>query len=99
MIHRGDVVIVQFPYVSGAAGKNKPALLVQSDRNNQRLQNTVVAMITGNVSRVASEPTQVLIDPSTTSGQSSGLRGPSAIKCEDLFTVVPTSHPAYDWTP
>ncbi len=72
---------------SVAAGKNRPALVVQSDRNNQRLQNTVVAMITGNVSRAAAEPTQVLIDPSTTSGQSSGLRGPSAVKCENLFTV------------
>ena len=81
-------MIVQFPYQDGTRGKNRPALVVQCDRNNQRLQNTVVAMITGNVQRAQTEPTQLLIDPSTPDGQSSGLRGASALKCENLFTVT-----------
>jgi len=54
---RGDVVIVEFPYADGRRGKNRPALVVQNDRDNQRLTNTVVAMISGNT-RYASEPTQ-----------------------------------------
>jgi mRNA-degrading endonuclease toxin of MazEF toxin-antitoxin module len=33
---RGDVVLVAFPYVSGGAGKNRPALIIQCDRNNQQ---------------------------------------------------------------
>ena len=37
MTTRGDVVIVEFPYVDGTRGKNRPALVVQCDRNNQRL--------------------------------------------------------------
>ena len=87
MTARGDVVIVEFPYVDGRRGKNRPALVVQSDRNNHRLQNNIVVMITGNVSRVGSEATQLLIDPGSAEGRSSGLHAPSAVKCENVFTV------------
>ena len=45
MTQRGDIVIVQFPYVSGTHNKNRPVLVIQSDHNNQRLQNTIVAMM------------------------------------------------------
>jgi PemK-like, MazF-like toxin of type II toxin-antitoxin system len=61
MTTRGDVVIVEFPYVDGTRGKNRPALVVQCDRNNQRLQNTVIVMITGNIQRATREPTQLFI--------------------------------------
>jgi mRNA-degrading endonuclease toxin of MazEF toxin-antitoxin module len=88
MTNRGDVVIVQFPYQDGNRGKNRPALVVQCDRNNRRLQNTVVAMITGNIQRAETESTQLLIEPTTSEGQSSGLHGPSAVKCENLFTIA-----------
>src|SRR3712207_1856976 len=84
---RGDVVIVQFPYVDGSRGKNRPAVVVQNDRDNQRLTNTVIAMITGNT-RFAHEPTQLLLDPSTSEGRSTGLHGASAVKCGNLFTVA-----------
>jgi mRNA interferase MazF len=77
---RGDVVIVEFPYADGRRGKNRPSLIIQNDRDNQRLTNTVVAMISGNI-RHAAEPTQVLIDPAADSGASSGLHGPSVVKC------------------
>jgi mRNA-degrading endonuclease toxin of MazEF toxin-antitoxin module len=83
---RGDVVIVEFPYADGQRGKNRPSLVVQSDRDNRRLANTVVAMISGNI-RHAAEATQVLIDPAGESGLSSGLHGPSVVKCCNLFTV------------
>jgi mRNA-degrading endonuclease toxin of MazEF toxin-antitoxin module len=33
------------------------------------------------------EPTQVLIDPGTPEGRSSGLHHASAVKCENLFTI------------
>lgn len=67
---RGEVVIVQFPYAGGGQGKNRPALVVQNDRDNRRLSNTVVAMISGNTQHAA-EPTQVFIDPNTPDGASS----------------------------
>jgi mRNA interferase MazF len=87
MTRRGDVIIIEFPYVDGNRGKNRPALVVQSDTNNQRLQNTIVAMISGNVRLAGKVSTQVLIDPQSAEGRSSGLNGASAVKCENLYTV------------
>jgi mRNA interferase MazF len=83
---RGDVVIVEFLYVEGGRGKNRPALIIQNDRDNRRLTNTVVAMISGNV-RHANEPTQVLVDPGLLDGASSGLHGPSVVECLNLYAV------------
>jgi mRNA interferase MazF len=87
MTRRGDVVIVQFPYTTGGRGKNRPAIVIQNDYNNQRLQNTIVAMITGNTKLASVEPTQVLIDPSTPDGSLSGLQHLSAVKTENVFTI------------
>jgi mRNA interferase MazF len=87
MMRRGDIVVVAFPYVTGGGGTNRPALVVQCDRDNQRLSNTIVAMITGNTRSAQTEPTQLLVDPSTPEGQSSGFSYPSAVKCGNLYTV------------
>jgi mRNA interferase MazF len=86
-MNRGDVVIVEFPYVGGGRGKNRPALIVQNDRDNVRLSNTVVAMISGNIQHAA-EVTQLLVDPDSPDGSSSGLHGRSVVKCCNLFTVA-----------
>lgn len=83
---RGDLVVVEFPYVDGRRGKNRPVLAIQNDRDNQRLTNSIVAMISGNL-RHASEPTQLLIDPNHLEGASSGLRGRSIVKCDNLLTI------------
>lgn len=64
MTRRGDVVIAVFPYIGGGgAGKNRPAVVVQCDRLNNKLQNTIVVMVTGNTRLIGKEPTQFLIDP------------------------------------
>jgi mRNA interferase MazF len=83
---RGDVVIVEFPYADGRKGKNRPALVVQNDRENRLLTNTIVAMISGNI-RHAGEPSQILVEPNQQKGASSGLHGPSVVKCCNLYTV------------
>src|SRR4051812_46348521 len=88
MNRRGDVVIVRIPFYDRPGAKDRPAVVVQCDRNNRRLLSTVVAPITSNAKRVATEPTQFLIDPATPDGQSAGLLQPSAVKCENLFTVA-----------
>lgn len=86
-MRRGDVVIVKFPYVDGQHGKKRPALIVQNDRDNARLANTVVAMISGSL-RHAVEATQLLVDPARPEGASSGLHGPSVVKCCNLYTIT-----------
>src|SRR5438876_12460744 len=88
MIRRGDIVIVQFPFVGGGRGKTRPAVIIQCDRLNQQIHNTVVAMVTGSTRLVGREPSQFLIDPNTPEGQPSGLSYPSAVKCENLITVA-----------
>jgi len=65
----------------------RPAVVVQSDHNNRRLANTIVAMITRSTERAKREPTQFLLDPTTSEGQASGVLHPSAVKCENLLTV------------
>jgi len=88
-VHRGAVVIVDWPFASGQGRKARPALIVQNDRDNQRLQNTILAMITS-MTRRALESTQLFIDISSTEGQQSGLRQNSVVNCINLFTVEQT---------
>ncbi len=66
--------------------KIRPAVVVQSDAENQRLANTILAMITGNLDD-AGQPTTVFVDPRTPDGTGSGLSGPSVVKCYNLATV------------
>jgi mRNA-degrading endonuclease toxin of MazEF toxin-antitoxin module len=75
-----------YPMIDRLGGKNRPAVVVQNDRDNRRLATTIVAMISGNIQH-ADEATQLLIDSDTAEGSSSGLRGPSVVKCCNLFTI------------
>jgi mRNA interferase MazF len=86
MSKRGDVVLAWYPFASGAGGKRRPCLIVQNDRDNQRLTNTIVAQITSNL-QAASEPTQLLIRVSTPEGQQSGLLHDSLVSCNNLATI------------
>jgi mRNA interferase MazF len=87
-LKRGDVVLVPVPDTSGLAGKVRPALIVSSDRNNQRLLDVIVAVITKTTKRAAIEPTQLLIELGTPEGKLSGLLTDSAIKCERLHAIL-----------
>ena len=40
---RGDVIIVDFPFSDAAGSKVRPALIVQADELNQRLDDTILA--------------------------------------------------------
>lgn len=84
--HRGDVVLVDFPYSAGAGAKVRPALVVQNDRDNVRLLNTIVVQITS-VTRRALEPTQLLIELSSSEGKQSGLRQDSVVNCVNIATL------------
>ncbi len=86
MTRRGDVVVIDFPFTDTGQSKVRPALVVQNDRDNQRIRKTVVAMITGNLRRKG-DPSHLHIDPSDPAGASSGLSFPSLASCNNLFTV------------
>jgi mRNA interferase MazF len=85
-MNRGEVVLIDYPYSDGSASKVRPVLIVQNDRDNLRLNSTIVVLISKNTSRTH-EPTQLLIDVTTPEGRQSGLNQTSAIICTNLFTV------------
>ena len=85
-VSRGDVILAFVENVGDPGGKLRPALVVQSDRNNTRLNETIIAAITSNTSR-AHESHQLLIDLSTPDGAPSGLLHNSAVRCERLHSI------------
>lgn len=90
-LSRGDVVLIDFPQPTGGSPKRRPALVVQSDRYNSRLNTSLFAEISSNISRAGSEPTHVLIDITTAEGQQSGLHNSSVVKCTNLTLFPQTS--------
>jgi mRNA interferase MazF len=86
MTRRGDVIIITLPFTDIAGSKKRPAVVVQNDRDNQKIRKTAVATVTGNL-RLRSDPSHLLVDPGLPEGRSSGLRGPSLVSCNNLFTV------------
>jgi mRNA interferase MazF len=87
-VRRGDVVLVPVQFSSGAGSKVRPVLVVQSDHNNARLADTIVAVITSNTRRTGFEQTQLLVDVATPDGRQSGLLRSSAVTCERLHTIL-----------
>src|SRR5262245_19731786 len=85
MVSRGQIVVVDFA-VAGMPKKIRPVLVVQADAYNRKMTNSIVAMITTNLSR-ASEPTHLLIDLSTVEGKQSGLLHASVVNCNTLTTI------------
>lgn len=55
---RGEVVLVLFPNSDLRTAKTRPALVIQADQLNTGLPQTIVAMITSNLSR-AGHPSRV----------------------------------------
>lgn len=86
-LNRAEIILAELPYSDRSGSKVRPALVVQNDSNNRRLQDVIVALITSSTARVGREPTQLLIDVATPEGQQSGLLHDSAVKCEHLITL------------
>jgi len=86
-LHRGDVVLVFYPFASGAGGSRRPALVVQGDAYNLRIRNTIVAQVTTNLRR-ADDPAHLLIEVATPIGRQSGLLHDSVISCINLATLT-----------
>src|SRR6476646_7601967 len=84
---RGDIILADLPFADRTGSKVRPALVVQSDRNNARLDDVILALITRTTSRAAVEATQLLVDIATPEGKATGLLHTSAVKCEHLITL------------
>jgi mRNA interferase MazF len=88
-VTRGQVILAYLANVGSPDGKVRPALVVQSDHNNARLNETIIAAITSNTSRVH-EASQLLIEVTSPVGSASGLLHDSAVRCERLHSIPQT---------
>ena len=70
-----------------AAATVRPALVVQADPLNHRLDDTILAMITSSRRRMVGSATQLLADHTHPDYPASGLRLDSVIQCENLVTI------------
>jgi mRNA interferase MazF len=86
-VSRGDVVLLDFPFSDASGSKVRPAVVVQADAHNRRLNATIVALITKTTHRAVHEQTQLLISKESTEGILAGLHFDSAVTCTNLFTV------------
>jgi mRNA interferase MazF len=85
-VQRGDVVVINFPYSDQTGSKKRPALVVQDDRWNSSLDDTIVAFITSGAAQYIGALTQKLIRLGTQESYGSGLRSDSVIECQTLLT-------------
>ena len=74
MTSRGNLVVIDFPYSDGSGSKVRPSLIVQNDADNKRLRNTIVAMITGNISHAPNQRSFSSIPPCIRGRDSTVLR-------------------------
>jgi mRNA interferase MazF len=86
-VNRGEIILAELPFSDGSGSKIRPALVVQCDHNNHRLQDVIVAVITRTTKSATAEPTQLLIDITTPDGRATRLLHTSAVKCEHLITI------------
>src|SRR5688572_22971324 len=85
-IRRGDVVLVLFPDSNLQTAKRRPALAVQADTLASGLPQTIVAMITSNLSR-AGHPSRLEIKRDSPAGKAAGLLTDSVIMTDNLATI------------
>jgi mRNA interferase MazF len=83
---RGDVVLALFPDSNLQTAKPRPVLVIQADGLATGLPQTIVAMITSNLSRVG-HPSRVSISLATPEGARTGLRTDSVIMADNLATI------------
>jgi mRNA interferase MazF len=88
-IKRGHVVRVLFPNSDLTSSKRRPALVVQADKLETGLAQTIVAMITSNMGR-ASHPSRITVLKDSPESIRAGLRLNSVVMTDNLVTVANT---------
>lgn len=91
--HKGDVVLVSFPYTTDdgqTQTKRRPALIISNNHNNTRLDDVLLVPLTSNTKRATHEQTQVIVRMNTPEGKSAGLRLDSVIDCTVIATIPKT---------
>ena len=71
-IERGNVINARFPHASGARGKKRPVVVVQTNDYNRRLHHAIVAQLTTNLADQG-DPACFLIEVGTPAGRAAGI--------------------------
>ena len=71
-IERGQVINARFPHASGARGKKRPVVVVQTDGYNTRLHHAVVVQLTTNLED-KDDPACFRIEAARPEGQAAGV--------------------------
>ena len=82
---KGKVVLVPFPFDDLSANKVCPAICFTEPIGPHR--HMVLAFVTSVVPPVDPLPTDVIVDPGTSEGSSSGLKRVSALRLHRLMTI------------
>lgn len=83
---RGDVVLVLFPDSNLRTAKRRPALVIQADSLNTELRQSIVAMITSNMSR-ADHPSRVTLLLNSAQGRDARILMDSVVMTDNLATI------------
>ena len=83
---RGNVVLVLFPDSNLRSAKRRPALVIQANNLNTNLRQTIVAMITSNISR-ADHPSRVTLLLDSAEGRQAHILMDSVVMTDNLATV------------
>jgi mRNA interferase MazF len=88
-MNRGTILLCEVPMPSTQLRefKMRPVVVVSKELNNKRLDDIVVAICTSNIKR-PKETTHVFIEGADV--KASGIRVPSVVRCESLFTINKT---------
>lgn len=84
---RGEVVLVLFPDSNLRTAKRRPALIIQANNLNTGLSQTIVAMITSNMSR-ADHPSRVKLLLNSPEGRRANILMDSVVMTDNLATVI-----------
>lgn len=82
-VNKGDVVLVDVPYLDAIRSVRRPALVVCDP---SQMLDVIIAGITSRI-RTPLPATHYVIDGKHPDWKASGLRLDSAIRCDRLFTV------------
>jgi mRNA interferase MazF len=87
--NRGAVVLVLFPDSNLRTAKRRPALVIQADNLATGMAQTIVAMITSNMSR-AGHPSRVTLKQNSAQGKQAGVLMDSVVMTDNLATLRET---------
>ena len=81
---QGDVVLIPFPFTDFSTFKQRPAVILSSNKFNTSQQDVIVAAVTSHIPQTVSENDYIL---NADELQSAGLPKTSLIKLDKIVTI------------